>query len=43
MFAAKTVWTAIIWAVGLGPLGKMVYGNASYPVRQKAAPSRTRL
>jgi hypothetical protein len=28
MFAAKTVWTAIIWAVGLGPLGKMAYGNA---------------
>jgi hypothetical protein len=43
MFAAKTVWTAIIWAVGLGPLGKMVYGHAAYPVSQRVRPDRTRL
>jgi hypothetical protein len=40
MSAAKTVWTAIVWALGLGPIGKMVYVNTSYPVLQKVRSRR---
>jgi hypothetical protein len=32
MFAAKTVWTAIVWALGLGPIGRIGYTNAAYPI-----------
>jgi hypothetical protein len=43
MSAAKTVWTVIVWSLGLGPIGKLVYMNTSYSVLQKLRSHQKRL